>query len=706
MYQSGFFRANILLDHVSHARRNSETDDNSIIPERVISINLDKPNELEYQFLSISLNDNVVHLLEEGQTEYSLPSTFTGEVKLIVVLKDKDGNIYYDKQTLQVDEPVANPVSIVLEETTLNVDDSEPLRLYCTWNDGTETKVVPDSITFEHDNVAALVGKYIVGLKQGRTKATATYRGLTCEGLIRVFAPADEEDDEEPSESVCSKVTLSFKQEMVTTRQAFRSTLTVNNGSGTKQLKDLKLNLEVKDEMGNIATEHEFQINPESLEGFEGELDFTSGWSLNAESKGIATILFIPTKYAAQTEPKKWWFGGTFSYTDPDTDLTVTRELYAVQLTVNPTAELDLDYFLQRDVFGDDPLTEDVVEDCQPAEFALLINNKGYGDAQNVNLVTHKPEIIDNEKGLLIDFDLLSSQLNGGEKTLTFGKTIPTDFGTIPAHSQAYAQWWLQSSLLGHFINYDVNATHVSSRDNPDLSLLDEVKVHELIHGFTVCTNDYKSLRGFLVNDIKDQNDTPDAVYFTDATQQPAYIASNVDITAQSDSEYVLTIKADNTGWNYGSLPDPTDGQQVLVRIVSNDGTEISLDNVWQTDRTLRDGKDPLSENRLHFIANVTTGEETLHLFFEPKEDIVTGLSKNSDELQVRISPLPLGDNMCITGNFREIRQVNIYDMRGIKSLCTNNVKQVLNVGQLRTGIYYVVVSTDKGTYRAKVLKR
>ena len=169
-------------------------------------------------------------------------------------------------------------------------------------------------------------------------------------------------------------------------------------------------------------------------------------------------------------------------------------------MTVKPSPELDLTYFMQRDVFGDDPLTLDVVEPMKPAEFALLINNKGYGDATNVKMVTQQPEIIENEKGLLIDFELISSQVNGKDAVLSFGKEIANDFGTIPAHSQMYAQWWLTSTLLGHFTDYKVEATHVTSYGNEDLSLLDEVTIHELIHSLDVIKDD-KKLRGFMVND-------------------------------------------------------------------------------------------------------------------------------------------------------------------------------------------------------------
>lgn len=421
------------------------------------------------------------------------------------------------------------------------------------------------------------------------------------------------------SESVCATITLQFTQKMTMTRQAFRGTLTVFNGNTDTAMEDVKLKLKITNlTNGEVATSHEFQINAESLDGFSGELNLGSGWTLTANSTGTATILFIPTKYAAPTEPVEWSFGGTLSYLDPFTGLEVTRDLYPVTLTVKPSPELDLTYFMQRDVYGDDPLTEEV-EPMVPAEFALLINNIGYGDATNVRLTTNQPEIVENEKGLLIDFEILSAQLNGGDKTLALGGSVATDFGTIPAHSQTYAQWWLQSSLLGHFTDYDVQATHVTSYGNPDLSLLNNVTIHELIRSIKVADG---GVTGFVVNDVPDAGDTPDIVYFTDGTTANVVVANNATWEKQSSTEYLLTVTPSETGWNYGHVTDPTFGRAKLIGIRrQSDGKEISLRNFWQTDRTLRDGKDWLYENNLHFVDMVANAAETYVLTFEPRPD-------------------------------------------------------------------------------------
>ena len=405
---------------------------------------------------------------------------------------------------------------------------------------------------------------------------------------------------EESSSSVCSSITLQFTQKMVMTRQAFRGTLTVFNGNEQEAMKDVKLTLTVTDEKGNIAMSDKFQVNPEKLEGFNGKLDFTDGWTLDAQKEGVATVLFIPTKKAAPTVETRYAFGGTLSYVDPFTGLEVTRDLTPITLTVKPSPNLDLTYFMQRDIKGDDPLTKEV-EPSEEAEFSLLINNLGYGDATNVMMTTNQPEIVDNEKGLKLKFELMSSQLNGQEKTLALGGSVSTDFGTIPAHSTSYAQWWIKSSLLGHFTDYDVTATHLTSYGNKDLSLLNDVTIHELIRSIDVTKGD-KTLKGFMTNDIVDADDTPDMLYLSDGEIEKVNVVASSSITKTSDTEYTLTITPSEEGWNYGNLSDPTYGVSALKSVTrASDGKQISLRNFWQTDRTLRDGKDPLYENRIHF---------------------------------------------------------------------------------------------------------
>ena len=422
---------------------------------------------------------------------------------------------------------------------------------------------------------------------------------------------------ETQSENTCAQVKLEIKQKLVLTRQAFRGTLTIENGS-SNAIEDILVDVNATNmETGFMATSCEMQIAIEKIEGFEGEKD--GAWRLGAGKKGVATILFIPTKYAAPENLTTYSFGGTLSFKDGST--TQNRSLYPVSLQVKPSPELDLTYFMQRDVYGDNPLTPDVVEPVIPAEFSVLIHNKGKGDANNVRMITKKPEIVENEKGLLIDFDIISSSLNGGEKTMALDDDIATQFGTIAAGTASYATWDLTASLMGHFTEYDVNVTHVTDYGNPDLSLLDRVTIHELIHSMNATIGD-KVYRVWITNDVPDAEDAPDHIYFANGTDEELVTLSTETKMERIDAtHYRVTVPTDiPRNWFYTAVANPA-GKYSKILSITDETNNRLLDaaNFWTTDYTMKDGIDPQLDYRLH-IADIVSGKgvNTYIVEFEP----------------------------------------------------------------------------------------
>lgn len=422
---------------------------------------------------------------------------------------------------------------------------------------------------------------------------------------------------ETQSENTCAQVKLEIKQKLVLTRQAFRGTLTIENGS-SNAIEDILVDVNATNmETGFMATSREMQISIEKIEGFEGEKD--GAWRLGAGKKGVATILFIPTKYAAPKNITTYSFGGTLSFKDGST--TQNRSLYPVSLQVKPTPELDLTYFMQRDVYGDNPLTTDVVEPVIPAEFSVLIHNKGYGDANNVRMITKKPEIVENEKGLLIDFDIISSSLNGGEKTMALDDDIATQFGTIAAGTASYATWDLTASLMGHFTEYDVSVTHVTDYGNPDLSLLDRVTIHELIHSMNATIGD-KVYRAWITNDEPDAEDAPDHIYFANGTDEElATLSEQTRMERIDATHYRVTVPTNvPRNWFYTAVANPA-GKYAKILSITDETNNRPLDaaNFWTTDYTMKDGIDPQLDYRLH-IADIVSGKgtNTYIVEFEP----------------------------------------------------------------------------------------
>ncbi len=466
---------------------------------------------------------------------------------------------------------------------------------------------------------------------------------LPCECIV--VTPFNDED-------VVVTVKMQFNQQLTLTRQAFEGTLTIENGSN-KSMDDILLTLTEKMPNGDLATDKEFDISYTEFTGFTGNKD-KGPWTLGSGETGVLKVKFIPTKYAAPIAPLDYLFGGslTFSVDGKERHADLAEQV----MTVKPSPELNLDYFLQRDVISDDPITTAVKEEAEEAEFALLIRNIGYGDAEDVKMITAQPEIIENEANLLIEYSITSSQLNGQEKTLAFGKSVTTDFGTLPAQGHAYAQWWMTSSLMGHFIDYDVKYTQLTMSSNPNLSLINEVKIHELIRSVVVEGNanaDY----AFAVNEVEDEQNLPDKLYLVDGTTAPINIGAAT-TAGKADNVYTLTLEAGSKGWTYAKTADPTNGESTLVEVTREDGSVVPLRNIWQTWATLVDRKRPTHENLIHIIDNCPSGSTTYTLRFEPKPEATLNI------ISVKLNGVETGSDISVSNT--EVQSVELNFTRDI----------------------------------------
>ena len=140
-------------------------------------------------------------------------------------------------------------------------------------------------------------------------------------------------------------------------------------------------------------------------------------------------------------------------------------------------------------------------------------------------------------------------------------------------------------------------------------------------------------MAGFLANDIVDADDFPDILYLSDGTTENVSVTANIQCISGGENQYTLTVTPTSEGWNYGVFSDPTNGRQELISVTDrSNGANIDLRNFWQTDRTLRDGKDPLNENRLHFADKfLMAADKSYTLTFAPKPDVTLEVESFSD---------------------------------------------------------------------------
>jgi len=187
--------------------------------------------------------------------------------------------------------------------------------------------------------------------------------------------------------------------------------------------------------------------------------------------------------------------------------------------------------------------------------------------------------------GLLIDFQIIATEVAGQNLT----PSLTAHFGDVAPGEIKIGRWWLTSTLQGHFIEYAATFEHVDSLGDPRLSLIKNVSIHELIHTVwadrefeTACPilgqRPGRSRRPArhavpVRRQRGDRDAGPNAVADGPVTSQ--------DLTVQ------LTTDMPG-GWGYLRMQgtDPGGSDYRLVQVLRADGSQLPVQNFWQTDRT------------------------------------------------------------------------------------------------------------------------
>ena len=405
------------------------------------------------------------------------------------------------------------------------------------------------------------------------------------------------------SGGVCAQIRLRINQDVVLTRSAFTGTLGIDN-NGSSAITGIGVTLNFQDATNGVAADKFVTEGPvlSALTAVDG-----SG-SIEAGASGLATYTFIPTLDAAPDAPATFQIGGTLSYSDNGEPVVVP--LLSAPITVYPEAKLDLVYFQQRDVYGDDPFTPQI-EPSEPFYLGLIVKNSGAGNANNFRITSGQPQIVDNEKGLLIDFRIIGTQVGDQQVTPSLTATL----GDIPPGTAKEVNWAMISSLQGKFLSFNAIFEHVNDLGNTNTSLINSVNIHELIHPVLANRPTDDDVVDFLVNDIPDPDHLPDTLYLSDGSVAPVNVMTNGTFDSSVGAGHLqvqLTTTVSN-GWNYIQLPDPGTGY-LLASVVRSDGKVLALTNdAWTTDRSFPASiTGTIRENLLHLFDWAGSGSYTV----------------------------------------------------------------------------------------------
>jgi hypothetical protein len=277
-------------------------------------------------------------------------------------------------------------------------------------------------------------------------------------------------------EGICAKVTIVIKQDLILTREGFEAQLTISNGE-EGPLTNLNISLLIKSANDSSSkVTHLFSIGNASLVKISGGL--SGNGRIESGDEAVIKWLLIPYKEAAPgTNVVNYLVSGGLVYYSTSSGELVSYELYPRAITVRPDPTLELIYFMEKFVQSDDPLTPEL-EPTIPFTLGLLLTNRGGGVALNLNINSFQPEIVDNEKGLLIDFRIVSSSVNGVSQTPP--SLLKVSLGDVASNETKQCVWMMTSSLKGRFMRLNATYTNVNPNGDPKLSLIDKLEFKQL----------------------------------------------------------------------------------------------------------------------------------------------------------------------------------------------------------------------------------
>lgn len=258
---------------------------------------------------------------------------------------------------------------------------------------------------------------------------------------------------------ICAKVKLLVEQKLTLTRDAFQVKLEISNGENSALTK-INITLDIRSINEMIDSSSHFSVGKANL------IKFTSvdgSGELEPSETGLAIWLLIAYKTAAPFVETEYSIGGTLSYSLEGE--TVFVPLTPDTITVRPDPSLSLIYLLEKNVQASIPFS-----------LGLLIRNMGFGTANQMKVSSAQPQIVDNEKGLLIDFTIEKAFLNNKH----VASSLSINLGDLKPNETRHVIWSLKSTLSGEFINLTAEFEDQNANGDTKLSLIDSLQYHEL----------------------------------------------------------------------------------------------------------------------------------------------------------------------------------------------------------------------------------
>ncbi len=388
------------------------------------------------------------------------------------------------------------------------------------------------------------------------------------------------------AESLCAEVKLEIKQEVSLERQAFLAHMKINNGLTNISLEDVDIDVNFTNEDGNpVVASFDPNADPEttgarfwiSVDSMENINNVNGSGQVSPSTAADIYWLIIPVPGAADSQPqgKLYYVGATLTYTiGGEENVTKVTPDY---IYVKPMPELMLDYFITKNVYGDDAFTTET-EPSVPFTLGLRVKNTGSGIAKSLKIDSAQPKIKENAQGLLIGFAIKNSMVD--DKPVS--NTLLADLGDIEPSTSGMARWIMTCSLSGEFVSFGATVSHSDELGGELTSIIkqEDIHTHFLVRDVIADLPGREGIRDFLSivgSSYKlFESDSEDS----DVTHLSS--SSSIQFQKTSGSEIFYTLSTvSQSGFIFIKLPDPRNGQMILKSMTSAGAKQIKDENFW-----------------------------------------------------------------------------------------------------------------------------
>lgn len=375
--------------------------------------------------------------------------------------------------------------------------------------------------------------------------------------------------------TVCAEVKLLIEQKYSFERQAFDAKMVISNGLTDNTLKDVNIELFFTDINDNVVLSSSDQNTSDALffyriNSMEGINSLDGKGLVEPSSKAEIHWLIIPTTGAAKHSSAGaiYQVGAKVTYTL--NDITNTIDIAPDYIVVRPLPELTLDYFLPKEVYGDDPFTKEE-EESIPFSLGVRVKNDGLGVAKNSKIDSANVKIIENKQGLSIDFNIWSSYVNDKH----INKSLLLTLGDISPQSSVVGRWLMTTSLSGHFSEFDTTVTHADELGGTLTSVIKKINTHTLVRDIKIDLPGRDNIRDFLAYDVDVLR-----VYESEGIDSEVNDQSKLAQLKTTNKISQLTFPATD-GFVFVKLKDPWKGKGTALKVIRSDGTLLLPENAW-----------------------------------------------------------------------------------------------------------------------------